>query len=165
MMIGVLGSLAEYERELHQGTHCVEAGAGVIPRQRHQVRAPHVRSTTPMPPRHAASGRRASRPPTSRKCWESPAPPCTATWQTRLPDACEETPSWKSPECGNPRPTRGAAARGRFKFAVGTLRLTCSRPVPHRAARSPTVEALVEQLAIPPDGSAGWPQPHPRCRR
>jgi hypothetical protein len=38
-----------------------------------------ARSMTPMPPKSASSGRRASRPPTSRKCWESPAPPCTAT--------------------------------------------------------------------------------------
>jgi hypothetical protein len=31
-----------------------------------------------MPLKPVSSGRRASRPPTSRKCWESPAPPCTA---------------------------------------------------------------------------------------
>ena len=37
MMIGVLGSLAEYERELVQGAHGVEAAG--FSRERHQVRA------------------------------------------------------------------------------------------------------------------------------
>ena len=38
MMIGVLGSLAEYERELIKERTALEAG--VVSRQRHQVRAP-----------------------------------------------------------------------------------------------------------------------------
>ena len=43
-----------------------------------------VRSTTPMPPKHESSGRRASLLPTSRKCWESPALPCTGISPTML---------------------------------------------------------------------------------
>jgi DNA invertase Pin-like site-specific DNA recombinase len=42
----------------------------------------HARWMTPMPPRRAACGTRASRPATSRRCWVSPAPPCIATSPT-----------------------------------------------------------------------------------
>ncbi len=44
----------------------------------------HARSTTLMPLRPASSGRRASQPPISRKCWGSPAPPCTGMSPTML---------------------------------------------------------------------------------
>jgi hypothetical protein len=56
-----------------------------------------ARSPTPTPPKPASSGRRASRPATSRKCWESPAPPCTGTFPMvcrSLPDSwCPPTPA------------------------------------------------------------------------
>jgi hypothetical protein len=43
----------------------------------------------PTPPKPVSSGTKASRPPTSRKCWGSPAPPCTATSpRTAQPRTC-----------------------------------------------------------------------------
>ena len=48
-----------------------------------------ARSTTPTPLKPASSGGKASRPPTSRKCWGSPAPPCIATSpRTAQPRTC-----------------------------------------------------------------------------
>jgi hypothetical protein len=49
---------------------------GMVAAARTQRWAPPARSTTPMPPKPESSGRRASRPPTSRRCWASPALHC-----------------------------------------------------------------------------------------
>ena len=72
MMIGVLGSLAEYERELITERTALKRACSRPPPTGARAGGP-ARSTTPRPPGPAACGRRASRPPTSRRCWASPA--------------------------------------------------------------------------------------------
>ena len=88
---GVHGDLRAGQRgriraRADQGAHRAQARRS-RPTARGSV-AP-ARSTTPMPPNRESSQRKASRPPTSRKCWGSPAPPRTATSpRTAQPRTC-----------------------------------------------------------------------------
>src|SRR6476660_3542676 len=85
-MLTIMAAFAQLERD----TMIERTRAGLADAPRMGARADaHARSTTPMPPKPVSSGRRASRPPTSRKCWESPSPPCIATSQrTAQPRTC-----------------------------------------------------------------------------
>ena len=76
-MVTIMAAFAQLERDtMIERTRAGLAAAAAGTVARADVPA---RSTTPMPLKPVSSGTRASRPPTSRRCWESPAPPCTAT--------------------------------------------------------------------------------------
>ena len=75
-MLTIMAAFAQLERDtMIERTRAGLAAAAANGRKGGRP----ARSTTPPPPKPASSGRRASRPPTSRRCWESPAPPYTAT--------------------------------------------------------------------------------------
>ena len=81
-MLTIMAAFAQLERDtMIERTRAGLAAAAANGRKGGRP----ARSTTPTPPKPAASGRRASRPPTSRRCWASPAPPCTATSPRSLP--------------------------------------------------------------------------------
>ncbi len=80
-MLTIMAAFAQLERDTM--IERTRAGLAAAAANGRRVDA-HARSTTPMPPKPVNSGRRASRPATSRKCWGSPAPPCTGISPTML---------------------------------------------------------------------------------
>ena len=79
------------------------------------------------------SGRRASRPPTSPRCWESPAPPCTAT----------------SPRTAQPRTSRAAAL----------LNADHGRAWPGGSGQWETAATICATLGMArPPSTATWPR-------
>src|ERR1700694_4060235 len=69
---------------------------------------------TPTPPRRATSETRDSLPPTSRRCWGSPAPPCIATSRRTL------LRKGRSPHRGAARPLLLSVEDVCVGVAVGT---------------------------------------------
>ena len=55
-----------------------------LPQQTGERAGGHARLTPPLPPKPERLGTRASRSRTSRRCWESPEPPCTGISPTML---------------------------------------------------------------------------------
>jgi hypothetical protein len=87
-MLTIMAAFAQLERD----TMIERTRAGLIAAPANGRKGGRLaRSTTPMPPKHVRSGRRASRPATLRKCWESPAPPCIATFPTTRRSLCDHT--------------------------------------------------------------------------
>ena len=109
-MLTIMAAFAQLERD----TMIERTRAGLAAAAPTGARAgARARSTTPPPLKPVSSGIRASPPPTSRKCWGSPAPPCTATF----PMVCRSLRDFTR---GLLRPSSSAPVRGVGVISTGT---------------------------------------------